>query len=268
MQVLNDNRIYRHIFLINLPEKSIPLSSTSAPRREIVKHELIPKPHYTSLDDLIKKAERLKLTGWSKTVNETNVTLVFWNKTFALPKLSVTIEVTLNFTVGVYNWLLPDDHTFYLTHKRSVRNTTLSSILSLLQQFQVCDGLPFEEPFVSVAVDPSSDHCFGNIIRHTVPISQNHYDVDGPPFQARVFLRSHDCYVLCDGGVTTQKSLSKSQRKQKSPKKLNRFHPMHHFQPLVKKGWLQLCRSNVLFVNKWKKRSLHLKQKLKRTVLW
>ena len=156
-------------------------------------------------------------------MNETNVTLVFWNETFALPKLSVTIEVTLNFTVAVYNWLLPDDHTFYLTHKRSVRNTTLSSILSSLQLFQVCDGLPFEESFVSVAVDPSSDHCFGNIIRHTVPISQNHYDVDGPPFQARVFLRSHDCHVLCDGGKcdscnNTEKSFQKSAKAKESKK--------------------------------------------------
>ena len=48
---------------LNLPEKSIPLTSTSAPIRELVRHELKRKPLYTSLDDLKKKAEKLKLTG-------------------------------------------------------------------------------------------------------------------------------------------------------------------------------------------------------------
>ena len=185
---------------LNLPEKSIPSTSTSAPRRELVKHELTPKSQYTSLDDLNRKVERLKLTGCSRTVNENNVTLVFWSGLFALPKLSVTIEATLNFTLADFNWLLPDDHAFYLAHKRSVRHATLSSLLSSLLQFQLCDGLPFEQSFISVAVDLiSSDHCFENVIRHTVPVSQEHYDTDRPTFQAKVFLRSHDCHVLCDG---------------------------------------------------------------------
>ena len=35
-----------------------------------------------------KKAERLKLAGWSKCVNENNVTLVFYGEICALPKLS------------------------------------------------------------------------------------------------------------------------------------------------------------------------------------
>jgi acylphosphatase len=69
---------------------------------------------------LKKKAERLKLTGWSKSVNDNNVTLVFWDKICAIPELSLAIEASLNFTLAVYNWLLPDEHTFYLTHKRSV----------------------------------------------------------------------------------------------------------------------------------------------------
>ena len=80
---------------------------------------------YKSLDDLRKKSEKLKLTGWSKTVNENNATFVLWDQTYALPKLAVTIEDSLDLTVVVYNWLLPDDHTFYLTYKRSVRYATI-----------------------------------------------------------------------------------------------------------------------------------------------
>ena len=138
---------------LNLPEKSIPSTSTSAPRRELVKHELTPKSQYTSLDDLNRKVERLKLTGCSRTVNENNVTLVFWSGLFALPKLSVTIEATLNFTLADFNWLLPDDHAFYLAHKRSVRHATLSSLLSSYCSFScVMDFLSSNHLFLLLLI--------------------------------------------------------------------------------------------------------------------
>ncbi len=31
----------------------------------------------------------------------------------------------------------------------------------------------------------------------TIPIKPQHYDEDGPPFQAHIFLRSPDCELLC-----------------------------------------------------------------------
>ncbi len=44
---------------INLPEKSIPSTSTTAPRRELVRQEPKPKPSYSSLEDFKKKVEKL-----------------------------------------------------------------------------------------------------------------------------------------------------------------------------------------------------------------
>lgn len=142
---------------------------------------------------------------------------MFWDETFAIPKVSVTVEASLNFSILVYNWLLPNDHSFYITHKRSVRYCTLSSLTSLLQELHLCVGLPVEEPFTSFAVDPSSDPCFGDIVRHTIPINPEKYDENGPPFQTKLFLRSHDCDMLCDVDKCTncdikQKALEKSRK--------------------------------------------------------
>ena len=55
------------------------------------------------------------------------------------------------------------------------------------------------------------------IIRHTVPINPEQYEAKGPQFQTQVFLRSHDCHVLCDGDkcdncVTREKSIQKSSK--------------------------------------------------------
>ena len=218
---------------INLPEKSIPSTSTTAPRRELVRQEPKPKPSYSSLEDFKKKVEKLKLTGWTRSVNENNVTFVLWDEIFAVPKLYVKVETSLNFSISAYNWLLPDEHTFFREHKRSVRYSTLSSILSSLQQFQLCSGLPVEESFNSVAVDPSSD-CFGNVVRHTIPINIEKYDKNGPPFQAKIFLRSHDCDVLCNYEQCTNcKDKEMSLQKSFKAKATKEARPVHSKAPLT-----------------------------------
>ena len=51
---------------LNLPEKSIPPTTSSAPRRELVRKGLKPKPQYSNLEDLKKKVEKLKLSGWTR----------------------------------------------------------------------------------------------------------------------------------------------------------------------------------------------------------
>lgn len=126
----------------------------------------------------------------------------------------MTIETSLNFSVSSFNWLLPDEHTLYKEHKRSMRYTTLSTLLSLLQQLLLCSGLPVEEPFNTIAVDPSSD-CSGNVVRHAVPINVKKYDETGPLFQAKIFLRSDDCNILsnedqCLNCKNKEQSLQKS----------------------------------------------------------
>ena len=77
------------------------------------------------------------------------------------------IETSLNSTISIFSWLLPANHSFYLTHKRSVSYSSVSSVLASVQQFQLRVGIPLEENFISVAVDASSDSCSGNIVRHT-----------------------------------------------------------------------------------------------------
>ena len=95
-----------------------------------------------------------------------------------------------------------------------MRYTTLSTLLSLLQQLLLCSGLPVKEPFNTIAVDPSSD-CSGNVVRHTVPINVKKYDETGPLFQAKIFLRSDDCNILshedqCLNCKNKEQSLQKS----------------------------------------------------------
>ena len=188
----------------------------------------------------------MKLTGWTRSINENNVTFALWDEIFALPKRSVTIETSLNFSIAAFNWLLPDEHTFYREHKRSVRYTTLSSILSSLQQLQLCGGLPVEEPFNTVAVDPSSDYP-GNVVRHTVPISVEKYGETGPLFQAKVFLRSDDCNILSpEDQCTNCKNKEHSLQKSLKAKAAKEARPVPSKAPLTATGKERLGATDCL----------------------
>ena len=70
---------------------------------------------YRNIEHFRKKILALKLRGWCKTENndDNNVLFELFNPTHILPKLSLRVGSGLNFTVGAFNWLLPDNHFIY-----------------------------------------------------------------------------------------------------------------------------------------------------------
>lgn len=73
------------------------------------------------------------MKGWMKIENEDSVIFEFWNPRFSLPKLTFTVTFGLNFSVAVYNWFLPGSHAVYTDMKRSVKYTSISTIMSQLE---------------------------------------------------------------------------------------------------------------------------------------
>ena len=181
---------------LNLPVKSVA-ASTSTTRRELVRQELGKPVVYHNFASFKKRILDLKMKGWLKRENEDTVIFEFWNATFSLPKLTCSVTSGLNFSVAVYNWLLSDDHTMYSELKRSLKHTSISNIMAQLEGYDICEGLDKNELTYSKCEDPSPTHSSSSVIRHTVPINPEHYDEDGPPFQAHIFLRSPDCELLC-----------------------------------------------------------------------
>ena len=53
------------------------------------------------------------MIGWSKIEEEDSVLFEFLHPTYTFPKLTLSVASELNFSVAVYNWLLPDDHSIY-----------------------------------------------------------------------------------------------------------------------------------------------------------
>lgn len=118
-----------------------------------------------------------------KTENEDSVIFEIWNPRCSLPKLTFLLATSgLNFSVAVYNWFLPDNHAIYNDMKRSVKHTSISTIMSQLENYEICAGLNKSELRYSKCEDPSPTCILSSIIRLTIPLKPEHYEEDGPPF--------------------------------------------------------------------------------------
>lgn len=139
--------------------------------------------YYSCFSDLCK---RIKMLKW--TVKELDDRLVLRKNTaLMLPELEIMIDDSLWFTVSVYGWQLPEDHTIFSTNFRSVCNISVSDILKSVINQLICAG-----------VNP--DELSSSIVHHVIPKSADPLysgtknDFDSFPHQA--YRRTRGCEVL------------------------------------------------------------------------
>ena len=190
---------------LELAIKSVPAAPVKT-RREIVRHELGKPVVYHNLASSKKQFLGVKITGWSKIENEDGVNFEFWNPTFSLPQLSCLVNSGLNYSIVMHQWFLPDDHPIYTEFARSLKHTTISTILSQLETYEICEDIDQNELTLSKCEDPNPTvenpgPTSSGVIRHTVPLKLEHYDDDGPSFQARTFLRAPDCKLVSNSEI-------------------------------------------------------------------
>ena len=88
--------------------------------------------------------------------------------------------------------------------------------MSKIESYEICEGINNNELTISKCEDPSPSCSSSSVVRHTVALKLEHYEEDGPSFQACIFLKSPECEMLCSdiscSNCTKQK---KSMNKQK-----------------------------------------------------
>ena len=99
---------------LNLPKKSHEIPPKSRPVVPRLAPQPVPKPPgkcYANLPAFNRSIELLKkLDPWTFTISADNTTLLLSEHPSLIPKLSIKMEVSLKFSVLVYNWPLPDNH--------------------------------------------------------------------------------------------------------------------------------------------------------------
>ena len=181
---------------LNMPKKSIETSviNERKPRTVVKEHPVRERAYYKHLDDLKSRINDLKtLKDWTLSINEKEILLSYTSTLYqaALPYLTIIIDDGLGFTIQVFNWFLPEDHNIYKMYKRTLKNITLSHLVNICLQFQMCKGIQLESLSSSV-------------ISHSIPKSRDvSFECKDEeelkplvPYEALTFIRSKECKVL------------------------------------------------------------------------
>ena len=110
---------------------------------------------------------------------------------YLTPKYTTEIDGSLAYTVRVFDWYLPEGHWLYKDYKRSLRNVTLVSLLTEIENLHVCRA--------------TNDQCNegGRVIYHVlrkenaIPVDEDH-EITLNPYACDVFYRSRNCMYRFD----------------------------------------------------------------------
>ena len=183
----------------NLPRRSFEkkAESRSSSSSQIEKRKIQeqsqkkPKRVYKDFDFFSKSVSKLKLNGWDRKLHENRYTFEKKETGFIASKIKVIVDESLDFSVAVFGWSLPDDHPIYKHYKRNVRHDTVASILGELSNLTLCQGLDafhdgLQKHTVAREIDPFGDDCDGNNESQVI---------------SKEYFRSKNCILLSDKAI-------------------------------------------------------------------
>ena len=181
------------------PDESMPSTSSDVTLCEFL-------DEFPTVDDLRTQLEHEVFHPWTVETTADNEDMKFQlhDDVHSIAKYTVLIKRGMEFTVYVFNWPIPDNHVIYNDRKRRIRRLEdCKELLHLIENSNICDGLPQDEITQSVVIDPTSDLDLSDfpgstVVRHSVPksISPSH-------FQSSVTYRSPSCEVVQISNSTT-----------------------------------------------------------------
>lgn len=175
----------RVVPVLNLPTKSHETVQLERRHLDIVKDvfkENEKGPVYKDWKEMCQRINKLKLKSWIVEFRNDGVHFKLFQNPYVIPKYEVWIDISFEFTCIFYGWALPLDFPLYKTYRRSVRNITISSLLSELMSFNICEGV----------VSGSSQ----SLITHTIPHKHDINLDNNSPYKEKQYFRVRDCLVL------------------------------------------------------------------------
>ena len=88
-------------------------------------------PCYKSFNELCQRTILLKLPDcWNLLIKPGE--LLNLNKmlpVYCIPEYEIFIDPSLSFTIRIFAWLLPNNHSLYTVHEKSLNNITVSNLI-------------------------------------------------------------------------------------------------------------------------------------------
>ena len=179
-----------------------------------------PTDCYKNFKEFMSRINTLKLDGWqTEELEGIGVKIVKFDHLHIIPIYEVYVGNDLEFSIRVFGWKLPVQHEIYEIYKKSCKNVTLSSLISLLNGYTICCGILQLE---------QTD--FGSFIKHCIPKKVEATDTCISPLHQTEFNRALSCQILtatdqCNDCTSCQGKVAKAAKRKRGnltiPAKLN-----------------------------------------------
>lgn len=174
-----------------------------------------------NFESFVKQAKKENLDPWKlDSSRENEVKFELFDNLHCLPKYTLVVNSTMEFSVFVYNWPLPENHGVYKERKRSVKYSSICELLHIIEGSLLCNGLSDEDEVRSVVVDPTSQcSSLGSrtVLRHSIPKVITNEQLN---FEVSVLFRSVDCELIrsakqeqCKPCSTAESDIKKASRR-------------------------------------------------------
>ena len=144
---------------------------------------------YQSFEEVTKRVAKLKLPSWQQNVVDDQMALEQFEGSPMIPEFKLIIDIELRYTLIIFGWLLPEDHTIYKEYERSLQNITVSELIKRITQFKLCEGV----------TEPSNDLNF-----HAIPYHVTSQDDLQLPAKSIIYNRPKNCLVLQESEAQCQ----------------------------------------------------------------
>ena len=216
-----------------------------------------PHIYYKSYDEFCTRINALKLHEW-KILPGKEFTQIWKNDNkHSIPLFNIYVEENLRFTIRVFNWCITNDHKIYNQNRRSLKNITLSNLISTITNYVVCTGITNSQIINSES-----------LAKHFVPKDFDPSFEQQNPLQQSEYYRPSDCEVLtntkqCNICVKQENKLLKQNNKKLKRKSETMVIPAKLNAPisLTSPERLKLTMQNYRIENKTLKAEIQQLQK-------
>ena len=140
---------------------------------------------YKSLSDFVQKVSKLRLKGWVIKNNDDFVKITKHDGKNVPPIIEINVNTDLKYKFLCYNWHIPEKNELLTKHNSSLKFTTLSTLISEVENFVICEGVSYNTD---------------KIITHTIPKINNPHQ-NSAPITYKTFYRPSECLVLSDQSI-------------------------------------------------------------------
>ncbi len=162
----------------------------------------------------------LKLEGWQTEEKEDiGVNIFKFDHSHIIPNYEIYVDSHLDFFIRVFGWKLPVQHEIYQICKKSCKNVTLSSLISIVNGYTICCGI--------LEIELTD---FGSFINHCIPKKCEATDTGISPLHQTEFHRALSCQILtatnqCNDCISCERKVAKGAKRKRDnlavPAKLN-----------------------------------------------